>query len=205
MNNWRSTARLASGVVFDAELVDEWDGMVVISIAGDGAEALMRNESGGHRWQRVPPNERKDKVHSSTITVAVFPVIERQSFAIRESDCDVTTCRGSGPGGQKRNKTDSAVQIKHRPTGVYVRCETERSQQQNRATAFALLSARIAAASESKASESERSDRRSQIGSGERSDKIRTIQVKNGIVVDHRSGKKISVERYLKGDIVSLS
>ena len=116
MNNWRSTARLASGVVFDAELVDEWDGMVVISIAGDGAEALMRNESGGHRWQRVPPNERKDKVHSSTITVAVFPVIERQSFAIRESDCDVTTCRGSGPGGQKRNKTDSAVQIKHRPT-----------------------------------------------------------------------------------------
>lgn len=205
MNNWRSTARLVSGVGFDAELVDEWDGMVVISIAGDGAEALMRNESGGHRWQRVPPNERKGKVHSSTITVAVFPVVERQSFAIRESDCDVTTCRGSGPGGQNRNKTDSAVQIKHRPTGVYVRCETERSQQQNRATAFALLSARIAAASESKVSESERSDRRSQIGSGERSDKIRTIQVKNGIVVDHRSGKKISVERYLKGDIASLS
>lgn len=178
--------------------------MIVMSISGEGAESLMRNEPGGHRWQRIPPNERKGKTHSSTVTVAVFPATKKTADSIRESDCEITTCRGSGPGGQKRNKTDSAVQIKHRPTGMIVRCETERSQSQNKATAFSLLSARIEAAKATVDGESDRQNRLRQIGSGERSDKVRTVQMQNGQVVDHRTGRKVSVERYLKGDIVAL-
>ncbi len=189
---------------FDAEIVDVWDGMIILSISGSGASALMANESGGHRWQRIPPNVRNGKTHSSTVTVAVFPVASVRSSSFRESDCEVTTCRGSGPGGQKRNKTDSAVQIKHLPTGMFVRCETERSQSQNKATAFALLESRIEAIRNGNQQEQERADRKRQIGSGERSDKVRTVQMQNGQVVDHRTGKKVSVERYLRGDISSL-
>lgn len=187
---------------FDAEIIDEWGGMMVMRIAGKDAAKLFANESGGHRWQRKPPNERKDKTHSSTITVAVFNEgISGIAQAVRESDCEVSTCRGSGPGGQKRNKTESAVQIKHIPTGLIVRCETERSQGQNKATAMALLTARIQAKEMNKANEATRQDRLKQIGSGERSDKIRTVQVQNGQVVNHLTGKKAPVERYMKGDI----
>lgn len=133
--------------------------------------------------------------------MAVFPVAAVSEIRVRESDCDVTTCRGSGPGGQFRNKTDSAVQVKHRPSGLIVRCETERSQQQNKATAFALLMARLNARHQAAATESQRQDRLRQIGSGERSDKIRTVQMQNGQVVNHVTGKKAPVDRYLKGDI----
>ena len=179
--------------------------MIVLHISGDNAYEKFAGESGGHRWQRKPPNERKDKVHSSTVTVAVFvdkPKIVRE---IKESDCEVTTCRGSGPGGQNRNKTDSAVQIKHKPTGMIVRCETERSQKQNKETAFALLASRLAASDQKDESRYVRDSRTRQIGSGERSDKIRTVQMQNGQVVNHVSGKKCSVEKYLKGDIWAVA
>lgn len=195
------TRRPRDGVGFDAEIVDEWGGMIVMRIAGPNAAELFASEAGGHRWQRVPPNERKDKVHSSTVTVAVFPEVRTSGPVVRESDCEITTCRGSGPGGQKRNKTDSAVQIKHRPTGTIVRCETERSQGQNKATAMALLTARICAAELAKCLANVRQLRQEQIGSGERSDKIRTVQMQNGQVVNHLTGKKAPVEKYLKGDI----
>lgn len=175
--------------------------MIVLRISGHGAVEKFSGEPGGHRWQRKPPNERKDKTHSSTVTVAVLPVVARSVAEVRESDCDITTCRGSGPGGQHRNVTDSAVQVKHRPSGLMVRCETGRSQGQNKATALALLAARLQARATTAATESQRQDRLRQIGSGERSDKIRTVQMQNGQVVNHVTGKKAAVERYLKGDI----
>lgn len=186
-------------------MVGEWDGMIVLHITGENAYQKFSQEPGGHRWQRKPPNERKDKVHSSTVTVAVLPDATKSSFSLRESDCEVTTCRGSGPGGQNRNKTDSAVQVKHKPTGMIVRCETERSQRQNRETAFALLASRLAASSKESEERSARDSRMRQIGSGERSDKIRTVQMQNGQVVNHMSGKKCSVEKYLKGDIWAVA
>lgn len=199
------TRKHVGGVVFDCEIVDEWDGMIVLHITGNDAWSRFRAESGGHRWQRVPPNERKGKVHSSTVTVAVFPDAKISAFSIRESDCEITTCRGSGPGGQKRNKTESAVQVKHRRTGLIVRCDTERSQQQNKATALALLRSRLEARHHEANQSAERDSRRNQIGSGERSDKIRTVQMQNGQVVNHVTGKKVAIERYMKGDIWSVA
>lgn len=178
--------------------------MVVLRVSGAGAWELFRNESGGHRWQRVPPNERRGKVQSSTVTVAVFREVPPAEFRLLDRDVEITACRGSGPGGQNRNKTDSAVQVKHRPTGMIVRCETERSQQQNRASALALLASRLAAAARASCQAATSRDRRQQIGSGERSDKIRTIQVQNGQVINHLNGKRLTVERYLKGDLAAL-
>lgn len=201
-NKSRCTRRPRGGVGFDAEIIDEWGGMMVMRISGQNAAELFAGEAGGHRWQRVPPNERKDKVHSSTVTVAVFPEMRVSGGpVVRESDCEITTCRGSGPGGQNRNKTESAVQVKHKPSGMIVRCETERSQTQNKTTALSLLQARILAADLEKCLANVRQLRQKQIGSGERSDKIRTVQMQNGQVVNHVTGKKASVERYLKGDI----
>lgn len=175
--------------------------MMVVRASGDGAWSLFKDESGGHRWQRKPPNERKDKTHSSTVTVAVFRDVPKSEFRINPSELEITTCRGSGPGGQHRNVTDSAVQVKHKPTGMIVRCETERSQQQNKESALALLTARLKAQHDAKATGSVVNDRRKQIGSGERSDKVRTVQMQNGQVVNHITGRKASVERYLKGDL----
>lgn len=185
-------------------MVGEWDGLLILRVSGPGSWELFRRESGGHRWQRKPPNERRDRTHSSTITVAVLPEVAHASLVIRESDCVIVKCRGSGPGGQNRNKTDSAVQVKHRATGTIVRCETERSQQQNLATAMALLSARLNSAAAERAANAERESRRSQIGSGERSDKIRTVQFQNGQVVNHLTGKRLGIEKYLKGDIAAI-
>jgi len=174
--------------------------MIVLSVSGNGAADRFRPESGGHRWQRVPPNERSGKVHSSTVTVAVMPVPKNVSVVVRDSDCEIQTCRGSGPGGQKRNKTETAVQIRHKPSGLMVRCDQERSQQQNKATAIAILAAKLNAAAGSSAKSSERDMRRQQVGSGERSDKVRTIQEKNGVVFS-LGGKKMRLNDYVKGNV----
>lgn len=177
--------------------------MIVIKISGENGWKIFKHESGGHRIQRRP-NNAKDRMHSSTVTVAVFKEPLVTEYTLNLGDCEITTCRGSGPGGQLRNKTDSAVQIKHKPTKLFVRCETERSQQQNKATAIALLSAKLRNIQDTEVKDKLDNNRKSQIGSGERSDKIRTMQFQNGQVINHLNGKKVSIERYLKGDIVSL-
>lgn len=201
MNKWPCTQRPRDGTGFDQVIVNDYAGMIVLHITGPNAWPLFRNEPGGHRWQRLS----KGRTHSSTVTVAVFPDIPPSQFTLRPADLQITTCRGSGPGGQHRNKTESAVQVKHLPTGMMVRCESERSQQQNKESALSLLASRLAARHESTTSASKASDRRSQIGSGERSDKIRTIQTQNGQVVNHLTGKKITIERYLKGDLAEIA
>jgi peptide chain release factor 1 len=173
----------------------------VLRIVGSEAYRRFRGEAGGHRWQRVPPTERRGRMQSSTVTVAVFPERSQREFQLDERDLELTTCRGSGPGGQHRNKTESAVQVKHKPTGLIVRCESERSQAQNKESALRLLASRLAEAAVSKRTEREADSRRQQIGSGERSDKVRTIQTQNNVVVNHLTGKKAALDRYLKGDI----
>jgi len=203
-NKLRFIRKQRDGGRFDVEIVDDRAGMIVMRIVGKDSWSLFKHESGGHRWQRIPPNERKGKVHSSTVTVAVFRDVPTAEFRLNENDLEISTCRGSGPGGQHRNKTDSAVQVKHKPTGMIVRCETERSQQQNKHSAIALLTSRLASIQQASAMRSEDDNRRRQIGSGERSDKIRTVQMQNGQVVNNVTGKRMSVEAYMKGDIDSI-
>lgn len=171
---------------------------------GRGAGDLFRHEAGGHRWQRVPPNEKRDRVHTSTVTVAVLRPPAVTELVIPDRDLDWTTCRGSGAGGQHRNKTESAVVVTHLPTGLVVRCESERSQKQNRETALQLLRARLFAQKEAAEHGARAADRRRQVGSGQRGDKRRTIQCQNGVVVDHVLGTRIEVRAYLRGDVEGL-
>lgn len=160
---------------------------------------MFRDEPGGHRWQRVPPNEKRGRVHTSTITVAVLPEATEAQVYLDPRDLDTDTCRGSGPGGQYRNKTESAVVIRHIPSGLVVRCESERSQHQNRATALALLRSRLWEAAQAKLDGGLAAMRRGQVGSGMRGDKRRTIRVQDGTVTDHVTGRRWTFRLYERG------
>jgi peptide chain release factor 1 len=196
----RSTCVSARGGLFDAELVDERPGIVVICVTGRGAAALFAGEPGGHRWQRTPPNEKRGRVHTSTITVAVLATPARVDLVIRADDVDVETMRGSGAGGQHRNKTDSAVRARHRPTGIEVRCESERSQHMNRDLAMKVLAARVADQARSAIQGARAADRRQQVGSGMRGDKRRTIRTQDDQVTDHVDGRTWRYKAYARGD-----
>jgi peptide chain release factor 1 len=169
-------------------------------IRGDGAEDAFRDESGGHRWQRVPPNERRGRVHTSTITVAVLAEPKRTELVIPPRDIEMKTCLATGAGGQHLQKTESAVTLTHLPTGLSVRCQSERSQHQNRETALALLRARLHAAEQSKRDAARAEDRRKQVGSGMRGDKRRTIRCQDGVVVDHPTGRSWTLRTYERGE-----
>lgn len=172
----------------------------MLRVSGRGAAALFADEIGGHRWQRVPPTERRGRVHSSTVTIAALPEPTERELVIRDADLDVETMRGSGAGGQHRNKTDSAVRIRHLPTGLEVRCEAERSQSRNRELAMSELRARIAEAAHATANGERAEDRRRQVGSGMRGDKRRTIRVQDDQVVDHVDGRNWKFKAYARGD-----
>jgi peptide chain release factor 1 len=169
-------------------------------VRGRDAEAAFEDEPGGHRWQRVPPNDKRGRVQSSTITVVVLPEAETVAVTIDERDLVWSTCRGSGDGGQHLQKTESAVMLWHVPSGVRVRCESERSQHQNRATALATLRARLEEAARREAHARRGDVRKEQAGRGERSDKRRTVREQDDSVVDHVTGKRWSLRRYLRGD-----
>jgi peptide chain release factor 1 len=138
-------------------------------------------------------------VHSSTITVAVLEEPSEVQVYVDPRDIDMQTCRSGGSGGQKVNKTESAVVLTHKPTGIVVRCETERSQFQNRTTAMALLRARIQQAARKAACGAQAADRRAQVGSGERGDKRRTVRMQDGTVTDHLSGRTWKYRDYERG------
>ena len=165
---------------------------------------MFGGEAGGHRCQRIPPNERKGRVHTSTVTVAVLPEVAEKDFRFDPRDLEWTTMRGSGAGGQHRNVTDSAVRVVHKPTGMTVRCESERSQAQNKETALALLRARLAEQERSSAARDRDASRRSQVGSGMRGDKIRTYRWQDDSVVDERTGRRASLKQVLRGDLDAL-
>jgi peptide chain release factor 1 len=172
----------------------------VLRASGKGVRQTFADEAGGHRWQRVPPNEKRGRVHTSTVTVAVLEEPnEIELPRLDPAELDVSTCRASGNGGQNVQKTDSAVQIRHIPTGLLVRCETERSQTYNRATALAVLRARLHDQLVRRASAERADDRRRQIGSGQRGDKRRTIAVQRDSVVDHVTGRAWRFADYARG------
>jgi peptide chain release factor 1 len=194
-----STVSSLPGGVFDVELLESRPGFVVFQVIGKRAEETFCNESGGHRWQRVPVNHGRGQVHTSTVTVAVLPVPQATQIVLREADLHEQTCRGSGAGGQHRNVTDTAVQLRHIPTGITVRCEVGRSQAQNREIARAALRAKLWQAEQERVSDARAADRREQVGKGMRGDKRRTIRVRDDVVNDHVTGKQWKYSDYVRG------
>jgi peptide chain release factor 1 len=172
----------------------------VFRAEGPRAAHLFRHEPGGHRWQRVPPTEKKDRIQTSTVTVAVLREPSETEWVPRPSELEWRTTKGSGPGGQHRNKTESAVILTHLPTGLTVRCEAERSQHRNRELALKVLRARLAEAAQQGAATRANAERRQQVGSGMRGDKVRTVRERDGQVTDHRTGHRLRLSDYRRGD-----
>lgn len=187
------------------EIVSERVGSMTLEVSGREAARLFASEPGGHRWQRVPPTERRGRRHTSTVTVAVLSATGRSNEDISERDIEWQATRGSGAGGQARNKTSNCVRMKHVPTGISVRVESERSQTLNRETAFRMLAARVAEKSEQARGDAEARSRREQVGSGQRGDKIRTVRLQDDVVVDHRSGRRMSAARYRRGYLAEIT
>jgi peptide chain release factor 1 len=174
---------------------------IVAEIAGRGAFARLKFESGVHRVQRVPATEAQGRIHTSAATVAVLPEAREIDFAINEADLKIDTMRSSGAGGQHVNKTESAIRITHLPTGVVVAVQEERSQHRNRAKAMALLRSRILDAENRRADEARAQERRAQVGSGDRSQRIRTYNFPQGRVTDHRVNLTLhSLDRVMEGE-----
>ncbi len=174
---------------------------VVAEIAGRGAYARLKFESGVHRVQRVPATEAQGRIHTSAATVAVLPLAEEIDLTINEADLKVDTMRASGAGGQHVNKTESAIRITHLPTGIVVAVQAERSQHRNRTKAMALLRSRILDGENQRANEERAEARRVQVGSGDRSQRIRTYNFPQGRVTDHRVNLTLySLDRLMEGE-----
>jgi len=179
---------------------------IVFSISGKGAYRCMRFESGVHRVQRVPDTESQGRIHTSTATVAVLVEPEDVEMAIDPGDLKIDTYRSSGPGGQHMQKTDSAVRITHIPTGVVVSCQDERSQLKNKNKAMRILRAKILERKQEEERKKVTTERRSQIGSGERSEKIRTYNYPDRRVTDHRINFTVHrLEAVLEGELEEIS
>lgn len=174
-------------------------------ISGKGAYAKMKYESGVHRVQRVPETESQGRVHTSTATVAVLPEVEDIDVELNEKDIKVDTYRSGGAGGQHVNKTDSAVRMTHLPTGIVVECQDERSQIKNREKALKVLKSRLYEYYLEKQQKEYTENRKTQIGRGDRSERIRTYNYPQGRVTDHRIGMTLySLDTFLDGDIFSM-
>lgn len=178
---------------------------VTFMVTGQGAYSVLKYESGVHRVQRVPETESGGRIHTSTITVAVMPEAEEVDVQIDEKDIRIDVMRASGNGGQCVNTTDSAVRLTHYPTGIVVYSQTEKSQLQNKAKAFALLRAKLYDIEQQKAHDAEAELRKSQIGTGDRSEKIRTYNFPQGRVTDHRINLTLyKLDRIMDGDIQEI-
>lgn len=179
---------------------------VTFMISGQGAYSVMKYESGVHRVQRVPETESGGRIHTSTISVAVMPEVDDDiDIVIEEKDIRIDVMRASGNGGQCVNTTDSAVRLTHYPTGIVVYSQTEKSQLQNKAKAFALLKAKLYDIEQQQRHDAEAEMRRSQIGTGDRSEKIRTYNFPQGRVTDHRINLTIyKLDKVMNGDIQEI-
>lgn len=174
-------------------------------ISGEGAYSRLKFESGVHRVQRVPETESMGRIHTSTVTVAVLPEAQEVDVEINPSDLQIDTFRSSGAGGQHVNKTESAIRITHIPTGTVVECQDERSQYKNKDRAMKILRSRILEAERRKQNEAIAGERRAQVGTGDRSERIRTYNYPQGRVTDHRIGLTLyRLEAILNGDLDEL-
>ena len=175
---------------------------VTFMVTGKGVYSRLKFESGAHRVQRVPDTESSGRIHTSAATVAILPVVEDVEIEINPADIKMEVYRASGAGGQHINKTSSAVRLIHEPTGIVAECQTERSQLQNREYAMRLLKSRLYEIEKQKQDEALANQRKSQVGSGDRSEKIRTYNYPQGRITDHRIGLSIyQMENFLNGDL----
>lgn len=178
---------------------------VTFMIEGDGAYSRFKFESGVHRVQRVPETESQGRIQTSTATVAVLPEAEDVEVEINPADIIVESCKSSGAGGQHINKTESAVRITHKPTGIVIECQEERSQFKNRDKALKMLKTKLYDIKLTEQNEKIASDRKSQVGTGDRSERIRTYNYPQGRITDHRIGLTLySLEAFLNGNIGAM-
>lgn len=175
---------------------------LVAEVKGENVYELLKNEAGVHRVQRIPITEKSGRIHTSTASVAVLPKYEFTPIEIKDSDIEVEFFRASGPGGQNVNKVETAVRIYHKPTGIVVSCQTERSQQRNKEIALQLLKSKLWQIEQEKINKELTAERRQQVGTQERAEKIRTYNFPQNRVTDHRLNKSwYNLEEILDGDL----
>jgi len=178
---------------------------VIVMVKGKGAYSYLKYESGTHRVQRVPTTETQGRIHTSAVTVAVLPEVEDVEVHIEPNDLKIDVYRSSGPGGQSVNTTDSAVRITHLPTGLVVICQDQKSQHKNKAKAMTVLRARLYDLESSQQQEEISEKRKNQVGSGDRSERIRTYNFPQGRMTDHRIGLTLyKLENIMQGDIKEI-
>jgi peptide chain release factor 1 len=206
---YRMYARYAEKQRWRVEVISESPGEhggykeIIARVEGQDVYARLKFESGAHRVQRVPKTEAQGRIHTSACTVAILPEIDEvEAIEINKADLKIDTYRASGAGGQHVNKTDSAIRITHLPTGIVVECQDERSQHKNRARALSVLQSRILAQAQDKQQQEQAAERRNLVGSGDRSERIRTYNFPQGRITDHRINLTIyQLDDVMQGDL----